>query len=89
MKKHQWKFVALTQGFKPKVVDTFEEAWRDMYAWVKKMMDEEQLSYQVLETAIWLETGAHPLPVMFNAARDRACREGIMDKIKAEEKKEK
>lgn len=85
MNKKKWKFVALTKGFKPLEADDFEGAWRHMYSWVKKQMATGKLSYQVLETAIWLERPDGIFPIMFPVARDRACKEGIMDKIKAEE----
>jgi len=70
MKK--WKFVSMEPGFKPVEVDSFMEAWDAMFQWVKKLMDEGQMSYQVLETAIWIEQPTPAAPIFFYDARDRA-----------------
>mgnify|MGYP003395394788 CR=1 FL=1 len=60
MKK--WKFVSMEPGFQPVLVASFTEAWDAMYRWVKKRLDEGQMSYQVLETAIWIEQSEGGVP---------------------------
>lgn len=52
-----WKFTTLD----PKAVasqerENFGDAFRDMYRYVKGLLDAGQLSYQVLETTIWVDT---------------------------------
>jgi hypothetical protein len=75
MKK--WKFVSLEEGFEPVLVDSFMEAWDAMYQYVKRLMEAGQMSYQVLETSIWIEQAGFPrLPIFFYDARDRALDEG-------------
>lgn len=86
----KYKFVSMVTGANPQgeiLHDTFEGAWREMYQWVKALIDFGNMSYQVLETCIWIECieDGHKTPLFFYDARDRACDEGIMDKIKAEE----
>jgi len=88
----KYKFVTMVEGAHPHramVCDTFEEAWRDMCVWVKDQFKLEEMSFQVLETAIWIEctnTGTGlATPLYFYDARNRAYAEGIVDKIKAEE----
>jgi uncharacterized protein YgbK (DUF1537 family) len=73
----KWKFVSLLQGDKPVVADDFAGAWKAMEAWVRKQLETTQLSYQVLETTIWLENPAG-IPIFFYDARDRACRENLI-----------
>lgn len=70
-------------GTPPTESDTFEGAWRAMYAWVKEMAARQELSLQLLETSIWIETPSG-VPMYFYDARDRAWNDGIMDKIEAE-----
>lgn len=57
--------------------DTYMEAWEDMYQWVKTKMKAGTLSFQVLETAVWItiRTGELETPLMFNDARDKAIDE--------------
>ena len=55
-------------------VDTFKEAWKEMYNWVMTKLNGEGLSHRLLETTCWIE--GHPDwrgPMMFNDARDEAC----------------
>jgi hypothetical protein len=75
MKKY--RFISLETGFKPVDRDTFKEAFADMFKWVKNLLDKNQMTYQILETVIWIETptGAH-LP--FYSARDMAIKEGFL-----------
>jgi hypothetical protein len=72
MKK--WKFVSVMAGDNPVESEDFMGAWNAMYQWVKKLLDAGEMTYQVLETAIWIEppTG---VPIFFYDARDRAIRE--------------
>lgn len=57
---------------------SFMEAWNDMYEWVNEQLASGGMAYQILESAIWIETneGGHKHPVMFYEARDRAYNEG-------------
>lgn len=59
------------------VHENFMDAWKDMYAYVKRLLDAGQMSYQVLETAIWIETifTGGKQPIMFYDARDIAIRD--------------
>jgi hypothetical protein len=51
------KYIFSTCNLEPdQEFDTFEDAYKAMYHWVNKRLDENGLSYQVLETAIWIET---------------------------------
>lgn len=72
-------------GTTPTEADTFEDAWRAMYTCVKELAGRKQLSLQVLETSMWLETPIGS-PMYFYSARDKAWDDGIMEKILAEEK---
>ena len=72
--KNTYQFVNCTDQKFP-LRDTFMEAWNDMYQWVKAQLDSGGMSYQVLETAIWIDPvmdGDKQLPIMFYDARDRA-----------------
>ena len=59
---------------------SFMEAWNDMYLWVKNEMASNNMSLQVLETAIWIEVKNNcdggKYPIYFYDARDRAIDEG-------------
>lgn len=70
-------FVSLLEGFEQKPKRTFKEAFADMYNWVENQLDNGGMSYQVLETAIWIKTPSGT-PLMFYDARDLAISEGIM-----------
>lgn len=56
---------------------TFKEAFTDMFKWVDDLLQKGQMSYQVLETAIWIEVTSGQ-PIMFYDARDLACEMGIL-----------
>lgn len=76
-----WKFVTLD----PKAVnsperETFNDAFRDMYRYVKGLLDSGDLSYQVLETALWIDTPTN-VPLFFYDARDIACNTGLMEML--------
>lgn len=79
MSAKRWKFVSLMQGDKPQEADTFEQAWSLMETWVKTKQAKEPLSWQVLETAVWLET-PHGSPMFFPTARDMAHDKGLIKK---------
>jgi len=53
---------------------TFMEAWDDMFQWVEKQLASGGLSYQVLETAIWIliHDDGYIGPMYFYDARDHA-----------------
>jgi hypothetical protein len=74
-----WKFITLDSeaGQSPER-ETFNEAFRDMYQYVRKLLDAGQLSLQVLETAIYIDTPTK-VPLFFYEARDRACETGLME----------
>ena len=79
MKKPTYQFQNLSSSELPAPIrETFMEAWNDMYEWVKRQLDSGGMSYQVLETTIWIEftdaTGCK-LPIYFYDARDRAIGE--------------
>jgi hypothetical protein len=74
---NKWKFVTCREGFVPKEVDTFEEAFKEMYDWVNKQIENHTLSYQVLETAIWIEN-PEGMPIYFYDARDTAITMGFL-----------
>jgi hypothetical protein len=77
-----WKFVTLDSTVEPSPPrETFDEAFRDMYLYVKKLLDSDQLTWQVLDTAIWIET-PDVLPLFFADARDLACQSGLMDLLR-------
>jgi hypothetical protein len=71
-----YQFQTIVAGEKnPPARPSFMEAWQDMYTWVKKQLDAGQMSYQVLETAIWIEQqGEVKSPILFYDARDLAIR---------------
>ena len=60
--------------------DTFMEAWDDMYQHVKSLQDAGTLSWQLLETAMWIKTPNETL--YFPDARDKAIREFNWQHIK-------
>lgn len=81
-----WKFVSLVDNVNV-AAESFEEAFRAMYAHVRHLIAEGKLDYQILETSIWIEcsgTGTGTVPIFFYDARDRAYDEGIMQKIQSE-----
>lgn len=55
---------------------TLEETFVELYHRLQKDMD--NMSYQFLETAIWIEIPGQLLPMMFYDARDHACRCGLL-----------
>jgi len=59
---------------------TFEAAFIDLYDRLKAALDDEDvgMSYQMLETAIWIEADVLQLPIMFYDARDIACTSGLL-----------
>ena len=65
-----FQFDGLVKTKSPKR-ETFMEAWNDMFKWVEKQLESSGLSYQVLETAIWIIDDSG-LPTYFYQARDRA-----------------
>lgn len=73
----EFVFETMEEGFKPVVRQSFKEAFADMYHWVCKMLDDGNLSLQVLETAIWIK-GPYGICYLFNQARNKAIREGIL-----------
>ena len=71
-------------GHQPVESDTFEGAFRAMYAYVKNLIASGTATHQELETAIWIEppTG---VALYFYTALDMAWDAGLMDILKAEE----
>lgn len=82
MKK--WKFISLVVGHTPVESDTFEGAFRAMYAYVKSLIASGNATHQELETAIWIEAPTG-LPLYFYNALDMAWDAGLMDRLKSEE----
>lgn len=79
----KWKFVSLMAGFTPIERDTFDEAFTDMFNYVTAALKNDGMSWQELETMIWIETPtAGEPPLMFYTARDLACDKGLMDKLR-------
>lgn len=74
-KSEQWKFVSMMRGDVPVISETFEGAWDAMYKWVDGLLQEGAMTYQVLETAIWIETPSGT-PMDFYASRDFAIANG-------------
>lgn len=74
--KTTYTFYSMEQGDKPVECSSFKEAFTVMFNWVTNHLNGEGLSYQVLETAIWIEIDGQPL--YFYDARDRAIDEGIL-----------
>lgn len=76
-----WKFTSLDPraGNSPER-ETFDDAFRDMYRYVRGLIDAGQLNYQVLETSIWIDTPDR-IPLFFYDARDIACNNGLMDRL--------
>lgn len=72
-----YTFVSTLVGDKPIICESFRDAFIQMYNWVTKYLQKGDMSYQVLETAIWIEdpSGNH---TFFYDARDRAIQEGVM-----------
>jgi|WetSurMetagenome_2_1015567.scaffolds.fasta_scaffold1166173_1 hypothetical protein len=59
--------------------DTFVEAFKEMYNKVKKDISEGEMSWQVLETMVWIEEKGRRNPIMFYEARDLAHENGFID----------
>jgi hypothetical protein len=57
---------------------TFEEAFIALYNRLTKDMEGPGMSWQLLETAVWIMEPGEDLPTMFYEARDRACRMGLL-----------
>jgi hypothetical protein len=70
-----FRFVSLLEGDKPVNCSSFKEAFAVMYQWVTAKL-KTGLSYQALETAIWIETEKGPL--FFYDARDKAIADEIL-----------
>ena len=73
----KYKFVSTMEGDQPIECPSFKEAFTHMYNWVNKQLASGGMSYQVLETAIWIETTGGS-PIFFYDARDLACEQGIL-----------
>ena len=58
--------------------ETFEEAFAKLYRILKKDIEAGNMSWQVLETAVWIETPKRPIPMYFYEARDHACDIGLL-----------
>jgi hypothetical protein len=71
-----WKFTSMMQGFEPIESEDFKGAFRAMFYYVKNAL-ERGMSWQELETAIWIETPTNgAAPICFYDARDIACEAG-------------
>ena len=72
-----YEFQTLTGKKYPKR-ETFMDAWNDMYEYVKASLDAGTMSYQELETALWIVTSREGLnvPILFYDARDMAIDNG-------------
>jgi len=57
---------------------TFEEAFIALYKKLKEDMEGPGMSWQLLETAVWIEEPGMMGPTMFYEARDRACTMGLL-----------
>lgn len=57
---------------------TFEDAFIALYNRLNKDMEGPGMSWQLLETAVWIMEPGEDLPTMFYDARDRACRMGLI-----------
>lgn len=58
--------------------DSFKEAFKKLYKETTDMMKNSGLTWQVLETAIWIKDPKEKEPMMFYEARDKACRDGLV-----------
>lgn len=58
--------------------NSFMAAWLDMYEYVNALLKSGNMTYQVLETAIWIELNddMNKKPLYFYDARDRAIDDG-------------
>lgn len=70
-------FVSLEPDFNRVERATFKEAFADMFKWVDNLLKSGGMSYQVLETAIWIERSGMD-PLFFYDARDLAYEVGVM-----------
>lgn len=70
-------FVSLEPGFNRVERASFKEAFTDMFKWVDNLLKSGGMSYQVLETAIWIERSGRD-PLFFYDARDLAYEIGVM-----------
>lgn len=83
--KPKYKFICLLQGSdrtlirkdEEKECSSFEEAFTKMFNYVNGRLDTSNMSYQELETAIWIES-PDGLPIFFYDARDLAIKIGIL-----------
>lgn len=57
---------------------TFEEAFTELYRRLNIDLENDNMSYQVLETMIWIEVPNSMSPMLFYDARDHACRIGLL-----------
>lgn len=73
-----WTFVSLMGGDEKQEFPTFKEAFICMFNWVEDRMEKGGLSFQVIETAIWIET-PNGTPLDFYDSRDIAYEAGIMN----------
>ena len=71
-----WTFVSLAEGDDKQSFTSFKDAFICMFNWVTDNL-EKGMSYQVLETCIWIETPAGT-PLGFYDARDLAYEAGVM-----------
>jgi hypothetical protein len=74
----KYQFQTLEANINPYPIhDNFMDAWKDMYKYVKGLLDKGQMSIQMLETSIWINNlPGVKLPTMFYDARDKAIKEG-------------
>ena len=54
--KTTYQFQTLEAGVSPSPKhENFMDAWKDMYKYVKGLIDADNLSIQLLETTVWIE----------------------------------
>lgn len=75
-----WTFINLSKGFISQPRATFDEAFTDMFHYVKRKVDANEMTFQELETSLWLEQDGED-PVYFYKAKEMAHDSGIMLKL--------
>lgn len=71
----KWTFESLIEGHEPITRHSFKEAAKDMMEYVRNLLAGEGVSFQVLETGLWIVQPTRQ-PLYFYEVRDIACEAG-------------
>jgi len=72
-----YKFETLEKGVAFPSRETFAQAFKDLFDYVKAAVSQGGYPLMLLETGIWIK-GTGELPIFFYDARDKAIKDGLL-----------